>query len=86
MLASLEQKVINQIDDDELIRWVQALTRIPSVWHPEEGAGEEAAARWVAERCQEMGLETYVQEVVPGRPNVVALDPEERSDLWPGRE
>lgn len=73
MLSSVEQEAINHIDDDQLIRWVQELTRIPSVWHPEEGVGEEAAARWVAERCQAMGLETYFQEVVPGRPNVIAL-------------
>ncbi len=72
MLTAQEQLVLNQIDDDELIAWVQALTRIPSVWRPEQGVGEAAAAQWVAERCQEMGLTTHVEEVVPGRPNVIA--------------
>lgn len=75
MLSSLEQKVINQIDNEELIRWVQELTQIPSVWRPHEGIGEEAAARWIEARCQEMGLETHFQVVEPGRPNVVALYP-----------
>ncbi|MCP4429015.1 MAG: M20 family metallopeptidase [Chloroflexi bacterium] len=73
MLSPLEQNVINQIDDAELISWVQELTRIPSVWRPVEGIGEEAAARWVEARCREMGLETYFQVVEPGRPNVIAV-------------
>ncbi|MEZ4681599.1 MAG: M20/M25/M40 family metallo-hydrolase [Caldilineaceae bacterium] len=55
------------------IAWVQELTRIPSVWRPERGEGEEAAARWVEERCRAMGLETHFEFVEPGRPNVIAL-------------
>ena len=73
MLSRLEQKVINHIDNAELIRWVQELTRIPSVWRPQEGLGEEAAARWVERRCCEIGLETCFEIVQPGRPNVIAL-------------
>jgi succinyl-diaminopimelate desuccinylase len=72
MITAQEQAVLNLIDDDELIRWVQELTRIPSVWRPETGEGEEAAARWVEARCLEMGLETHFEMVVPGRPNVIA--------------
>ncbi len=73
MLSDSEQKIINQINDDQLIRWVQELTRIPSVWRPQTGEGEEAAARWVEARCRDMGLETHFQMVAPGRPNVIAL-------------
>ncbi len=73
MLTDLEQQVVNQINDEELIRWVQELTRIPSVWRPEQGVGEEAAARWVEAQCRAMGLETHFEMVVPGRPNVIAL-------------
>ncbi|MEM7530942.1 MAG: M20 family metallopeptidase [Chloroflexota bacterium] len=73
MITAVEQHVLNQIDDDQLIAWVQELTRIPSVWRPQTGEGEEAAARWVATRCQEMGLETTVEMVRPGRPNVIAI-------------
>lgn len=72
MISSLEQHVLDQIDDAELIRWVQELTRIPSVWKPETGEGEEAAARWVEARCREIGLETHFEFVAPGRPNVIA--------------
>ncbi|MCE7983818.1 MAG: M20 family peptidase [Caldilinea sp. CFX5] len=73
MLSTLEQEVLQQINDDELIQWVQELTRIPSVWRPDRGEGEAAAAAWVADRCRAMGLETHVEEVQPGRPNVIAL-------------
>lgn len=73
MLSVLEQEVLRQIDDDELIAWVQELTRIPSVWRPDRGEGEAAAAQWVAERCRAMGLETHIEEVQPGRPNVIAI-------------
>ncbi|MCB0128669.1 MAG: M20 family metallopeptidase [Caldilineaceae bacterium] len=73
MISPLEQRVLGQIDDTQLIQWVQELTRIPSVWRPERGEGEEAAARWVEARCREMGLETHFELVEPGRPNVIAL-------------
>jgi succinyl-diaminopimelate desuccinylase len=72
MLAAVERAILEQLDDDELIRAVQALTRIPSVWKPETGEGEEFAARWVEARCRELGLETHFQVVAPGRPNVIA--------------
>ncbi len=73
MLSDLEQKVIALIDDEQLIHWIQELTRIPSVWRPEQGLGEEEAARWVEARCREMGLETHYEIVQPGRPNVIAF-------------
>lgn len=73
MLSEVERQALACIDDEELIRWVQELTRIPSVWKPESGQGEEAAARWVEARCREIGLETHFEFVQPGRPNVIAL-------------
>lgn len=79
MITPLEQAVLDCIDDDELIGWVQALTRIPSVWKPELGLGEEAAARWVQARCQEIGLPTAFEFVQPGRPNVIAAYSTERA-------
>ncbi len=72
MLSPFELRLLSLIDDDELIRWVQDLTRIPSVWRPEQGVGEEAAARWVEARCVELGLETRFEWAAPGRPNVIA--------------
>lgn len=73
MLTDEERRVLAQIDDDEVVRWVQELTRIPSVWKPNTGEGEEAAARWVEARCRELDLETHLEYVQPGRPNVIAL-------------
>ncbi len=73
MLTDLEKRALALIDDEELVAWTQALTRINSVWRPELGLGEEEAARWVEARCREIGLETYFEFVQPGRPNVVAL-------------
>jgi succinyl-diaminopimelate desuccinylase len=72
MPTPLENQVLAAINDAEVIGWVQELTRIPSVWRPELGIGEEAAAHWVEARCREIGLENYFEEVVPGRPNVIA--------------
>ncbi len=37
------------------------------------GSGEGAIARFVAEWCERADLETSVEEVAPGRPNVVAV-------------
>lgn len=73
MITTIEQEVLTHIDDDQLIGWVQELTRIPSVWRPEQAIGEEAAARWVEQRCRQIGLETHYEQVQPGRPNVIAL-------------
>ena len=73
VISEVEQQILARIDDDELIRWVQELTQIPSVWKPELGTGEEPAARWVEARCRELGLETHFEMVQPGRPNVIAL-------------
>lgn len=73
MLTSTEQKVLDYINDDLLIDWIQQLTRIPSVWRPAENEGEEKAARWVEKRCREMGLQTHFEMVEPGRPNVIAI-------------
>ena len=73
MLSPREQTVLAHIDDGQLIDWVQTLTRIPSVWRPEEGEGELAAARWVEQQCRAIGLETHFTEVMPGRPNVIAI-------------
>ncbi len=81
-----ESRVLALIDDDELIQWVQDLTRIPSVWRPGEGVGEEAAARWVEARCCEIGLQTHFEFVEPGRPNVVAIWSTRRGALSEERE
>ncbi|MBN1810482.1 MAG: M20 family metallopeptidase [Anaerolineae bacterium] len=73
MITDREKKVLSLINEDQVIRWTQELVRIPSVYRPEQGEAEEAAARWVEARCKEIGLETSFEMVEPGRPNVIGV-------------
>ncbi len=73
MITDAERRALSLLDEDQIIRWTQELVRIPSVYRPEQGEGEEQAARWVEARLKEIGLETTFEFVEPGRPNVVGL-------------
>lgn len=64
--------VVNHIDCDELVQLTQALIRIPSVYCPERSGNEERVALFVAGWLEDVGIKTVVQEVEPGRPNVIA--------------
>ncbi|MBI4627657.1 MAG: M20 family metallopeptidase [Candidatus Rokubacteria bacterium] len=62
-----------RIDDSELIELTRALVRIPSVVRPGDSTGNEReVARHVERWFAAQGLEHEVQDVAPGRPNVVA--------------
>ncbi len=65
--------VLNCIDPSEVTILTRELIRIPSVYQPETGGGEEKVARFVARRLEEIGLDVKIEEVAPGRPNVVAV-------------
>ncbi|QIN85014.1 ArgE/DapE family deacylase [Rubrobacter tropicus] len=68
------EKVWELIDREEPVRLARELVRIPSVYRPEDPAGnEEAAARFVAEYLEGAGFEVRTEEVAPGRPNVWAV-------------
>lgn len=61
------------VDESELVALTRDLVRIPSVVRPEEpGASEAAVAEHVRQWCRKEGFEVEVQEVAPGRPNVLA--------------
>jgi succinyl-diaminopimelate desuccinylase len=64
--------VLNAIDPSELIELTRDLVRIPSVYRPATGEGEEKVARFVGRRLEEMGFCVNIEEVAPGRPNVMA--------------
>ena len=67
------ERVLAHLRDDEVIALTQCLVRIPSVFRPGDfEANEGAVARLIADWCREQGLAVEVQEVAPGRPNVVA--------------
>ncbi len=71
MITELEERVLSLLDEDQIIEWTQELVRIPSVYRPDRGEGEEEAARWVEARFGEIGLDTAFEFVEPGRPNVI---------------
>ncbi len=66
-------RVLAHVLDDEVLALAQRLVRIPSVYRPgDPDANERAVAEAVAGWCRGEGLAVEVQEVAPGRPNVVA--------------
>jgi succinyl-diaminopimelate desuccinylase len=62
------------IDCEDLVRLVQELVRIPSVYRPEKADGNEArVARFLADYLEREGIEVHMEEAAPGRPNVWAV-------------
>jgi succinyl-diaminopimelate desuccinylase len=61
------------IDHDALIAFTQELVRVPSVHDPATGRREEPAAALVAAKMRSFGWEPEIEDVEPGRPNVVAV-------------
>ncbi|MFF0826692.1 M20 family metallopeptidase [Brevibacillus sp. NPDC003359] len=67
-------QVISFVDEQEVVRLTQELVRIPSVFRPDQpGANEERVALFLADYLRNMGLQVFYEEVVPGRPNVIAF-------------
>lgn len=66
-------KVLSRIDRAELVELARSLIRIPSVYRPTDGGNEEEIAHFVAGELEEFGLEVKLEEVAPGRPNVIAI-------------
>ncbi|GGF29657.1 succinyl-diaminopimelate desuccinylase [Halobacillus andaensis] len=61
-------------DREAVISLTQQLVRIPSVYRPGvEGGNEEKAAHFVADYLKEKGIEVFIEEVEPGRPNVIGI-------------
>jgi succinyl-diaminopimelate desuccinylase len=73
MLTDVEKRVLEHVDAHEVVAWTQELVRIPSVYRPKSGEGEEHAAQWVRERLKQMGLVSHWEVVAPGRPNVIGI-------------
>jgi succinyl-diaminopimelate desuccinylase len=70
----LLQAVLRRIDHENLLRLVQELVRIPSVYRPEEADGNEArVARFLVDYLERERFEVRTEEVAPGRPNVWAV-------------
>jgi succinyl-diaminopimelate desuccinylase len=66
--------VQNYVDEQELVQLTRKLIQIPSVYRPgHEGGNEEKVAQFVVDYLKEMNLTVHYEEVVPGRPNVIAI-------------
>jgi succinyl-diaminopimelate desuccinylase len=60
------------LDDAYVVDLARRLVQTPSVFRPGEPGGDEAAAAGlVASELRALGLEVHVEEVAPGRPNVI---------------
>ncbi|MBO1436771.1 M20 family metallopeptidase [Meiothermus sp. CFH 77666] len=65
----LAQRAAQEVDADEVVRLTQALVRIES-YYP--GPGEQPVVDFLEPYLRERGFKTTVQEVAPGRPNLIA--------------
>jgi succinyl-diaminopimelate desuccinylase len=61
------------VDDEAIIAFTRELVRVRSVNDPAAAGSEAEAADIVAERMRSFGWDPVVEEVAPGRPNVVAV-------------
>ncbi len=81
------QQIIAQIDAQELISLTADLVRINSVWDPDAGTSEQPVADYVLAWAQKEGFEAVMEEVAPGRPNVIvswAGGPGDRTLMFEG--
>ncbi len=78
-MTALSQ-VLRKIDADEVIELTRALVRIPSVYRPGDPQATEArVAAFVGSWFRREGFDVEVQDVAPGRPNVIGSLGEKRS-------
>jgi succinyl-diaminopimelate desuccinylase len=73
MRSDREKALLAAVDRDELVRLTQDLVRIDSVIRPESGGTEREVVRFIADWIRrELGIEPLVEEVLPGRENIIA--------------
>ncbi|MDY7099665.1 MAG: M20 family metallopeptidase [Actinomycetota bacterium] len=60
-----------EVDHEGVVEFTRELVRIPSVNRPEDGLSEQPAAEAVAARMRSFGWDPVLEEVAPGRPNVL---------------
>ena len=79
-ITDVEQRVLNQIDGEEVIAFLQGLVRIRSTYPPGDCV---EAAQFCAAKFQEAGIEYAIVADLPERPSVLATIPgqQERPQL-----
>ncbi|WP_249870516.1 M20 family metallopeptidase [Oceanobacillus saliphilus] len=61
-------------DRETVIQLTRELVKIPSVYRENDPTGNETeVASYVANYLNQIGIETHIEEVVPGRPNVIGI-------------
>lgn len=69
-----KKQVLEYLKEDEMIEFIQSIIRIDSVYDPDvEGANEYEVAKYIYDFLENEGFEVHLDEVVPGRPNVIAV-------------
>jgi succinyl-diaminopimelate desuccinylase len=72
MINDIEKKLLTFIDENELVELTQKLIRIDSVIRPETDNTEAKVVKFIAEWIrQELKLEPEINEVEPGRENII---------------
>jgi succinyl-diaminopimelate desuccinylase len=73
MIGSQEAKLLARVSREELVKLTQDLVRIDSVIRPETGGTEREVVRFISAWIErELGVAPLVEEVAPGRQNVIA--------------
>ena len=81
------QRAMAALDFDELVDLTAQLVRLNTVWDPEEGTNEQPAADLAAGWAEKEGFDYVMDQVVPGRSNVVITfqgQPGERTLMFEG--
>ena len=72
MLSEKEKNLLSFIDEDELVELTRSLIKIDSVIRPETGNTEAKVVEYIASWIRkELKLEPEINEVVPGRENII---------------
>src|SRR5947207_451437 len=66
-LSDIQEKVLDRIDDEEIVRLASDLIRVPSFT-----TEETPCAEWIANYLGDQGLSPELQEIEPGRKQAVA--------------
>lgn len=81
-LDAAARRAAQAVDAERAVELARRLVRIRSVVDPSAGTTEAEAAAFLIDELRDMGLDPVVEEVAPGRPNVIcdwrgsSFDPE----------
>ena len=69
-----KDNVLSLIEEGALVKFTQDLIRIKSVFNPDkQDENEQIVATYIYDFLKAEGFETYIQQVTPERPNVIAI-------------